>query len=176
MIPDLLRSLTVREKIGQTVQLQLTEIDRRSEDATAEFLAKYPVGSLFVGNDIIHLCDERLDVRALSERCQKHSRLKLSVAGDLEYGAGLAVPGETVFPPPLALGAADDPGLAYDFGSWIAVEGRKHGFNWNFGPVVDLSFDWRSRTLVNRNFGDEPKQLQSDPDSPDPVCIRHPVR
>ena len=74
--------------------------------------------------------------------CQQASKLPLLVAGDLENGAGSAVRGLTIFPHMLALSAANDGSLAYEYGKYTALEGRAAGFTWTFAPVVDLLQNW----------------------------------
>ncbi len=63
-------------------------------------------------------------------------------SGDLESGAGSAIRGMTEFPRLMALGATGSTELAYQYGRLTALEARKVGFDWNFGPVADLYYNW----------------------------------
>ncbi len=157
-VEPLLQSLTLREKIGQTVQVCLTRqiLDGRLED----YFAEYPVGSVFTGGEIIKQADEKSDgIRALLARCNDANSFPLLVAGDLESGAGAAVADKTRFPTLLALGSTDDESLAYEYGKYTALEGRSAGFNWTFSPVVDLMLNWLNPIVSNRGLGDDPERV-----------------
>ncbi len=153
-------SLSLREKIGQTCQFHGKEISRLSEDRRQAFLQESPVGSLFLGSEIIGSEGggaERL--REVIADCQSKSRIPLSIAGDLENGAGGAIRGLTAFPNLLALAAANDLEAAYDYGRWTAVEACRIGFNWTFGPVVDLCLNWLNPIVSTRSLGQSPERV-----------------
>jgi beta-N-acetylhexosaminidase len=155
-----LASLSLREKIGQTVQERWTSRDDNSHEAIADHFTRYPIGSLFCGGDIIKGAEGTAAVfRESLQLCQRTSKVPLLVAGDLETGAGGAVCGLTRFPPPLALGACDDEELAYNYGKFTALEGRMAGFHWTFAPVADLSRNWLNPVLSTRSFGDDPERV-----------------
>ena len=78
-IDTILSRMTVREKVGQCIQIELDKIDFRSPDATAEWFARYPAGSIVKGPDVAGVANggrpvnddavERLPgERSLSER------------------------------------------------------------------------------------------------------------
>lgn len=155
-----LSTLSLREKIGQTVQEICNDETCQSREHAVRYFEKNPVGSVFCGGEIIkgagnsaELIRERLDL------CQEVSRIPLLVAGDLEHGAGAAVRGLTSFPHNLALGAVNDESLAYALGKYTALEGRYAGFNWTFSPVVDLAQNWMNPIVNNRSIGDNPKRV-----------------
>jgi len=148
----ILSRLTLREKIGQTVQLPVESVDLTSDDAACEFFAGYPIGSLFAGPDIIQKFGAKIHRAEALERCQKLSKVPLSVAGDLERGWGAAN-----FPFELSLAATRDLSLAYEYGRWTAIEGRKAGFTWAFAPVADLALNWLNPAVNHRCLGDDPE-------------------
>ncbi len=45
--------MTLREKIGQTCQAQFSEVHTRAEGNISGYLARFPVGSLFAGQEVI---------------------------------------------------------------------------------------------------------------------------
>lgn len=159
-IDALLNRLTLREKIGQTCQAQFSEVYTRAAGDLRGYLERFPVGSLFGGREIIGGAEfgakEMHD--ALAE-CQAASRIPLSVAGDLESGAGCAIRGMTEFPRLMAVGAADSTEMAYDYGRLTALEARQVGFDWTFGPVVDLYLNWLNPVLGTRCLGDNPDRV-----------------
>jgi len=151
-IDQILSGMTLREKIGQTVQLPIERVDLSSEDAAHEFFAKYPIGSLFAGPDIIQKFGAKIHRTEALDQCQKISKIPLSVAGDLERGWGAAN-----FPFELSLAATRDLSLAYEYGRWTAIEGRKSGFTWAFAPVADLALNWLNPAVNHRCLGDDPE-------------------
>ena len=157
---SLLHRLSLREKIGQTCQIHGKDLVGLNGDALADFFGKRPVGSLFLGNEVIGSESEAAPglARFIAE-CQAASRIPLSIAGDLENGAGGAIRGLTVFPHLLALAASNDPAAAYEYGRWTAAEACRIGFNWSFGPVVDLAFNWLNPIVNIRSLGQSPERV-----------------
>lgn len=154
-----LRSLSLREKIGQTAQERLAMICDGNEERLRDYLSEYPLGSVFCGGEVIKGEGSNAETNlAWVRRCHQASRVPVLVAGDLEAGAGSAVQGMTTFPHLMALGAADDEGLAYEYGRFTALEGRAAGFTWTFSPVVDLLQNWLNPVVSNRALGDRPGQ------------------
>jgi len=157
---SLLQRLTLRQKIGQTCQIHGKDLGNRDAEALAAFFAERPVGSVFLGSEVIGPVGEAAEgLRRLISRAQGASPIPLSVAGDLENGAGGAIRGLTSFPHLLALGALDDPAAAYDYGKWTAAEACRVGFNWTFGPVVDLAFNWLNPIVSVRGLGRAPEKV-----------------
>lgn len=159
---QLIGNLSLREKIGQTSQECLSDLLRWGGGDLAAVLAEYPVGSIFVGSDVVG--QKAQGVGGLSElirACQRASKLPLSVAGDLENGAGSAIRGMTEFPPQLCLGAADSEQMAYDYGRLTALESAAAGFNWTFGPVADLSLNCLAPAVGQRCLGRDPERVSA---------------
>lgn len=156
-IDRIMASMSLREKIGQTCQAQLSEVLSRASGDLNGYLARYPVGSLFAGKEIIGGAEADADMmRQVLNKCQAASAIPISVAGDLENGAGGAIRGLTEFPKLMALGATASPGLAYEYGRWTATEAHQTGFNWLLAPVADLSLNWLNPVLGARCLGDRP--------------------
>ena len=80
----------------------------------------------------------------------------LLIAVDQEGGAVVRVTsGATVFPGNMALGAADDPDLAYLVGRESGRQLSAIGFDLNLGPVVDLQTNPANPGIGIRSFGAE---------------------
>jgi len=160
MQPPAIDQLSLREKIGQTCQVHGEMLGLAEGAAIEQFFAQQPVGSLFLGSEIIgSRSRDAAELQRLVAACQKASRVPLSVAGDLENGAGGAIRGLTAFPNLLALAATDDPAAAYDYGRLTALEAARAGFNWTFGPVVDLSLNWLNPIVSTRSLGQSPQRV-----------------
>jgi beta-N-acetylhexosaminidase len=159
-ITSIIKTLSMREKIGQTCQFQGTALNCFTKEQLSRYFQEYPIASLFVGSEIVKPDESAPEkLKNLIADCQMASRLPLSVAGDLENGAGGAVRGLTAFPNMMALGVVDDPMVAYEYGRWTATEARAIGFNWTFGPVVDLSLNWLNPVVNLRSLGSNPARV-----------------
>lgn len=158
-IEAIVQSMSLREKIGQTVQMGLKpELFKRA--SLKDYFEEFPVGSVFCGGEIIKKAEGRsTTLRGELQLCQKANRLPLMVAGDLENGAGAAIADQSKFPTLLSLGTTDDEAIAYEYGKYTALEGSYVGFNWTFSPVVDLLKNWLNPIVSNRGMGDDPKRV-----------------
>ncbi|MDD9267291.1 glycoside hydrolase family 3 protein [Paenibacillus sp. GCM10023248] len=92
---------------------------------------------------------------------QRRSKLPLLVTGDLESGGfGGAIDG-TNLAMNMQVAATGKPELARAFGEGIATEGAAMGFNWIFGPVLDINYNHQNPIVNTRAFGDTPEVVES---------------
>lgn len=80
------------------------------------------------------------------------------VVTDVENGAGFLEHG-TVFPPLRACAETGDPSLAYEMGKTSAIETRPFGFQWGFGPCVDILGNVDNPITLNRSAGGDPDKV-----------------
>ena len=143
-VADLLKRMTVEEKVGQTIQADITYI--KPED-----LRTYPLGSLLAGGSSGPFGDERGDAakwlemvrgfrQAASER--PGARVPLMFGIDAVHGHNNLV-GATLFPHNIGLGAAHDPDLIRRIGRATALEVAATGADWTFGPTLAVPRDDR---------------------------------
>ena len=146
--------LSIREKIGQSVIIRVDPERHKKEYGSIEnFLKKYPVGGIFVGNEVCPY-NKQLDVKnAVIEEYQKYSKIPLLVCMDGENG--VVGEGTHAMPSPLCIGASDEEDLAYRYGATIAKETAGSGINWTFAPVVDLSINPLNLLVTQRALGDD---------------------
>jgi len=160
-VPDptdsLLRTLTVREKIGQLIVPWLSGAYTALDDSTF-LVARRWVDSLRVGGIIISV-GSPVDVAAKLNALQAESPLPLLVGADLEYGAGMRLVGGTAFPAIMAVGATGRPGDAYLIGRAAALEGRAVGIHVAFAPDADLNNNPLNPIINTRSFGEDPVQV-----------------
>lgn len=151
--------LNLREKICQMMVVKADPEKHIREFGSIEnFLAKYPVGAIFVGTEIIR--NDVFTAEKIAETVkiyQSASKIPLLVAGDAECGVGNVVRGLTTLPQPMALGSADDEELAYRYGKDTALESRSVGINWNYGPVCDLMINPLAALVSTRSVSDDPE-------------------
>jgi len=152
-VDQTLGRLSLREKLGQILIPRLTR--RGCEPlSVADFVHKYKIGGGHVFGGSLG------ETRQLVREAQEASEIPLLISGDLERGTAPRIAEGTEYAGQLALGACGDRKLAYRFGTAIAVEGLAAGFNWVFGPVVDLSLNPNNLSHI-RCLGSDPKTVSA---------------
>ncbi len=151
-VEETLRSLTVEQKAGQLFVVVDSPFNKKEP---ADLLAIEPGG--------IHVFaeGEKSKERQQAAIAELQSRIKvpLLVSGDLESGGQGGSPDGTNFASNMQIGAVDDPRLSLAFGRGIGKEGAAMGFNWVFGPVVDINYNFQNPIVNTRAFGDTPERV-----------------
>ncbi|TVU33536.1 hypothetical protein EJB05_25359, partial [Eragrostis curvula] len=156
-IDDLLRRLTLAEKIGQ-----MSQIDR--VNASADVINKYFIGSVLRGlggvpaanapaEAWVKMVDE-MQSAALSTRLG----IPLMFGIDANHGHSYAYKA-TIFPHNIGLGCTRDPELAKRIGAAVALEVRSTGIPYIFAPCVAVSRDPRWGRCYE-SFSEDPKLVQ----------------
>lgn len=153
-VDHLLRTLTVRQKVGQLVTPWLGGGYMAFDDSLFLVAARW-VDSLEVGGIYISV-GSPLDIAAKLNALQRRSRLPLVVSSDLEWGPGMRLSGATTFPHVMAAGATGDPRDAYAIARAAALEGRAVGIHVNFAPDADLNNNPLNPVINTRSFGEDP--------------------
>ncbi|MBN1352257.1 hypothetical protein JXJ21_22865 [candidate division KSB1 bacterium] len=118
-----LNGMTLEEKVGQLLfsRAHIPDIEQSIKDGI--------VGGFYALN---HVPAERIaELKALA-------KVPLLVAQDLEAGY---TANSLQWSTALALGAIDDPQLAYDWANMQAIEARQIGVQAVFGPVLDIAMN-----------------------------------
>ncbi len=164
-----LDDLTLEEKAGQLMMPWLLG-DFAPEGSAAGERARAMVEEHQVGGIIISV-GSPTEVAAKLNWLQSLSDLPLLVSADLEAGAGFRfdgvvhaptniwLGGATRFPALMAVGAAGDPGLAYEMGRVTALEARAIGVHVPFAPVLDVNNNPENPVINVRSFGEDPEQV-----------------
>ncbi|WP_411897100.1 glycoside hydrolase family 3 N-terminal domain-containing protein [Bifidobacterium tissieri] len=139
-IADLLGRMTLKEKIGQMMQL-----DARG-DLDDEIL-RVNVGS------ILHTSPENL-YRAADLVKQTRLQIPLIIGEDLIHGYSF-YPGATIFPEQLGMAVSWNPELVEKAARVTAEEGASTGVHWTFSPVLCIARDTRWGR-VGETFGEDP--------------------
>jgi hypothetical protein len=174
---DLLARMTLAEKIGQLTQ-GVVRPGGSEMTASIEAIRSGRVGSYILGLGL----DDPTARNKLQEVAIKESRLGIPLIFGFDTIHGL----RTVFPIPLAVSCAWDPGLFQELEGIAARESRAAGIDWVFGPLCDLARDPRWGRVAE-TFGEDPylaslyaaagvRGLQGeDPSQPDRVasCLKH---
>ncbi len=139
-VADLLGRMTLREKVGQMLQL-----DARED-------LPHLIGQMHVGS-ILHASPEHvLQAHELVQGTRL--RIPLLVADDCIHGHSFWS-GATIFPTQLAMAASWDAALLEQVARVTAVEAAATGIHWTFSPVLCIARDLRWGR-VDETFGEDP--------------------
>ena len=149
-LKELLKSLSLEEKIGQLVQLS-------GEFFSAKDISLGPQKKLGITKDTVDLCGSVLNVVGAKEthriqdtymKNKKHP-IPLIFMSDIVYGF------KTIYPIPLGLGATWDPDLIQKAYKNTAEEAYASGNQVTFAPMVDLVRDARWGRVLE-STGEDP--------------------
>ncbi|MFC5345596.1 glycoside hydrolase family 3 N-terminal domain-containing protein [Brevundimonas staleyi] len=143
-VTELMSRMTVEEKVGQTIQADIGSI-------TPADLATYPLGSILAGGSSGPGGNDKAPAQAWVDLAREFraaaaarpgARIPLIYGIDAVHGHN-NVPGATVFPHNIGLGAARDPDLIRRIGEATALEVAVTGADWTFGPTLAVPRDDR---------------------------------
>lgn len=140
-VEDLLQRMTLEEKIGQ-----MAMVDKKSIKKPVD-VSRYNLGAVLSGAGA-KPDDNTTEgwtamVGAIKAEAEK-SRLGIPLLYGVDATHGHAnVPGATVFPHAIGLGAAHNPDLVRDIAAVTSKELAATGVNWNFAPSLDAPEDIR---------------------------------
>lgn len=168
-VESTLAGLTLRQKVGQMIMPwvmgDFSPEGSPSLERIHRLIDRDEIGGLIIS------VGTPLDVATKLNTLQRRSRLPLLVAADLETGAGFRMRGAvhlpglhdlggaTNFPALMAVGAADDPFLAYEMGRITAMEARAVGIHVPFAPVLDVNSNPDNPIINTRSFGEDPQRV-----------------
>jgi len=149
---DLLNQLTIKEKIGQLLQIApfffikdlKIEVAGPVEELNLNEEKIFNAGSVLgIGS-----AEEMMDVQ---EKYLKRSRIKIPLIfmADIIHGY------KTIFPVPIAMASSFNPKLAEICARVSAIEASTAGIHVTFSPMADLSRDPRWGRVVE-GFGEDP--------------------
>ncbi|RVQ69796.1 glycoside hydrolase family 3 protein [Croceicoccus ponticola] len=145
-ISVLLARMTIEQKVGQLIQGDISAM-------TPEDLRTYPLGSILAGGNSGPYGNERApagdwkrlvdEYRAVSsEPVAKGVAIPIIFGVDAVHGHN-NIPGATVFPHNVGLGAANDPALIRRIAEVTASEIAGSGIEWTFAPTLAVPQDGR---------------------------------
>lgn len=140
-VNDLLRKMTLEEKIGQMSQIALNQPQDVSPD---QRILNGQVGSF------LFLTDAR-EINRLQHIAVDRSRLHIPLIFGFDVIHGF----RTIYPVPLALAASWDPAMVEHVQSMAAKEASAVGVNWTFAPMVDIARDPRWGRIME-GAGEDP--------------------
>ena len=145
-ISVLIKRMSLEQKVGQTIQGDISAI------APAD-LVRYPLGSILAGGNSGPFGDERAPASRWAELVRQFRDASLvpaanGVAVPVLFGVDAVhghsnLPGATIFPHNIGLGATHDPALVRRIGAATAAEVAASGIEWTFAPTLAVPQDLR---------------------------------
>ena len=139
----ILARMTIEQKVGQMIQADISAI-------TPDDLARYPLGSILAGGNSGPFGDERADAAKWARLVDQYrDASRRSGAGvPILFGVDAVhghsnLPGATIFPHNIGLGAIRDPALIQRIGAATAAEVSGSGIEWTFAPTLAVPQDLR---------------------------------
>lgn len=154
-VDDLLGRMTREEKIGQMALVEKNSV-------VGNDVRDYGLGALLSGGGGKPATNTPPGwlamIRAFQAQAQS-SRLSIPLLYGADANHGHAnVPGATIFPHAIGLGAANDPELVKAIAKAAAEEAAATGVNWNFSPALDAPQDIRWGR-VYETFGNDENRI-----------------
>ena len=142
-IEALLARMTIEQKVGQMIQADIGSI-------TPADLARYPLGSILAGGNSGPYGNERADAATWGRLVAEYRQASRSSGAGIPVLFGVDavhghsnLPGATIFPHNIGLGAARDPRLIRRIGAATAAEVAGSGIEWTFAPTLAVPQDLR---------------------------------
>ena len=184
-LDSLLARMTPEQKVGQLIQADIGSI-------TPDDLRHYPLGSILNGGNSSPRDDKLAAPSEWLHLADRFYAASLDAPGSLGipvlWGTDAVhghnnIPGATIFPHNIGLGAARDPELIRRIAAVTALEVRVTGLDWAFSPTVAVARDARwgrtyesyseSPDLVRRYAAAVVTGLQGKPGTPQFLDAAH---
>ena len=161
----LVAEMSLEEKIGQIVMMDFRSWQGEGEEqkhpvtelnsALAEIISKYHLGSVILFRE--NLIDTPQTVKLINALQDARSNLPLMISTDQEGGYVTRLRVGTEMPGNMALGATRSQKLTETAGDIHGQELSALGFNFNFGPVVDVNNNQNNPVIGVRSYSDSPE-------------------
>jgi beta-glucosidase len=157
-IEDILRSLTISEKVGQMTQLAVEEFvdpatDTLREPFSTTALNQYKVGSVL--NTYNGICHPPAVWSSVQRQVASHAEKVPILFGFDSVHGGTFIENSTLFPHECGIAATFNLSVASNLGRIAAYELRACSIPLMYPPTVDLGTDARWSRLYE-NFGEDP--------------------
>ncbi|MFM5916542.1 MAG: glycoside hydrolase family 3 N-terminal domain-containing protein [Novosphingobium sp.] len=142
-IDALLAKMSLEQKVGQMIQGDISSV------APAD-LSRYPLGSILAGGNSGPYGDERANPATWRKMVAEYRTASRNAGAGIPVLFGVDavhghsnLPGATIFPHNIGLGAAHDPALVRRIGAATAAEVAGTGIEWTFAPTLAQAQDLR---------------------------------
>ena len=169
-VDSLLQQMTLKEKVGQMTQINLTVIAKGpnkwgssfpleiDHDRAIKALVDYKVGSVLnTINNTAQTPETWYNaISVIQQYAMDSNTLKIPIIYGIDAIHGTTyTDGATMFPQQITAAASWNPKNAYNMAMVSAYETRASSIPWNFSPVLDLGLDPRFPRQFE-SFGEDP--------------------
>ena len=169
-VDSLLQQMTLKEKVGQMTQINLTVIAQGpnkwgssfpleiDHDRAIKALVDYKVGSVLnTINNTAQTPETWYNaISVIQQYAMDSNTLKIPIIYGIDAIHGTTyTDGATMFPQQITTAASWNPKNAYNMAMVSAYETRASSIPWNFSPVLDLGLDPRFPRQFE-SFGEDP--------------------
>jgi len=152
-----LKSLTLREKIGQMIVMPLN-VDFANTGSEKFAAMRRQIEQNKVGGFTLFR-GEANSIAAMTNEAQKLAKIPLFFSADYERGLRMQSRTGTPFTTNMGVAASGDVAAAFRQGKIICEEMRAVGANWLFAPVSDINNNPDNPVINIRSFGSDPKRV-----------------
>lgn len=156
--------MSFEEKLGQILMVDIrswSHTDNSNKtafieinDTVSKMIRDYHLGSIILFRE--NLIDTPQTVKLINNLQESRSNLPLFISTDQEGGYVTRLRVGTEMPGNMALGATGSSKFAQQAGSIHGYELSSLGFNFNFGPVVDVNNNQNNPVIGVRSYSDDP--------------------
>ncbi len=139
-VEDLLRQMTLEEKVGQLTQAAGGRSKTLNSKLTPQELERVRAGKV---GSYLHVAGAE-PLRELQRVAVEESRLKIPLLFAMDVVHGY----RTIFPVPIAIAASWEPETWERTARVSAIEASNSGLHWTFAPMVDIARDPRWGRVV----------------------------
>lgn len=160
----IISNMSFEEKLGQILMVDIRSWSNDNNDDKKPFIAindtvskmirDYHLGSIILFRE--NLIDTPQTVELINNLQRARSNFPLFISTDQEGGYVTRLRVGTEMPGNMALGATGSSKLAEQAGSIHGYELSSLGFNFNFGPVVDVNNNQNNPVIGVRSYSDDP--------------------
>lgn len=160
----IISNMSFEEKLGQILMVDIRSWSNDNNDdkkpfieindTVSKMIRDYHLGSIILFRE--NLIDTPQTVELINNLQRARSNFPLFISTDQEGGYVTRLRVGTEMPGNMALGATGSSKLAEQAGSIHGYELSSLGFNFNFGPVVDVNNNQNNPVIGVRSYSDDP--------------------
>ena len=152
-VEDTIASMTIEEKIGQLFVNMVGNAEERKPENIKKVIDTYHPGAIRYHNA------PKEELWEMANCLQNTSKIPLLIASNCEAGGNGGTGGGTPMANGAAMAAMDSEDAVYQMATVAAKEAAAVGCNWNFAPIVDLTYNWRNTIVQLRAFNHNPDDV-----------------
>lgn len=152
-VEDTIAGMSDEEKIGQLFVNMVANAEERKPENIKKILDTYHPGAIRYHNA------PKEELWDMADCLQRTTKIPLLIASNCEAGGNGGTLGGTPIANGAAMAAMDSEDAVYKVAEVSAREAAAVGCNWNFAPIVDLTYNWRNTIVQLRAFNNDPDDV-----------------